>query len=233
MSSIHPGGNGGVCVKSEPIPEPELTGFARRVGELRASLQNNNPRQLAFNTGAEFQESAPGEGEFSLPVWGRSYTISFPGLVACATGSAAEAPIVMQALLAYYFYTADGIPLAGEWVSFHTLPEGKFYNQAFQGYSGKALALVFGNHHDALQQAVLVAGGKPVTVPDLPGDFAITFWPLPRLPLLMAYWLGDEEFPANAQFLFDRHAAHYLPSDVCAVVGGMLAQKIIKARPDA
>ncbi len=220
-------------MKSEPIPEPELTGFARRVGELRASLQNNNPRQLAFNTGAEFQESAPGEGEFSLPVWGRSYTISFPGLVACATGSAAEAPIVMQALLAYYFYTADGIPLAGEWVSFHTLPEGKFYNQAFQGYSGKALARVFGNHHDALQQAVLVAGGKPVTVPDLPGDFAITFWPLPRLPLLMAYWLGDEEFPANAQFLFDRHAAHYLPSDVCAVVGGMLAQKIIKARPDA
>ena len=218
-------------MNSEPIPEPELIGFARRVVELRTTLQNANPRQVAFNTGAEFQESAPGEGEFSLPVWGRPYTISFPGLVACATGSTVEAPIVMQALLAYYFYTADGMPLAGEWVSFHTLPEGKFYNQAFQGYSGKALARVFGNQQEALLQAALAAGGKPVTPSNLPGDFTFTFWPLPRLPLLLAYWLGDDEFPANAQFLFDRHAAHYLPSDVCAVVGGMLTQKIIKARP--
>ena len=217
-------------MNSETIPEPELTGFARRVSELRTALQNANPHRLANNTGAEYQETVPGTGEFSLMVWGRPYTISFPGLVACPSGSALEAPIVLQALLAYYFYTADGIPLAEEWVSFHTLPEGKFYNQAFQGYSGKALARVFGNQQASLKQAALAAGGKPAAITDLPGDFAITFWPLPRLPLMLAYWLGDDEFPANAQFLFDRHAAHYLPSDVCAVVGGMLAQKIIKAR---
>ena len=203
------------------------------MGELRAALQNSNPGQLASNTGAEYLESAPGEGKFSLLVWGHPYTISFPGLVACTAGSIIEAPVVLQALLAYYFYTADGIPLAGEWVSFHTLPDGKFYNQAFQGYSGKALARAFGNDHDSLLQAALAAGGKAAPAPDLPGDLALSFWPLPRLPLLLAYWLGDEEFPANGQLLFDRHAAHYLPSDVCAVVGGILTQKIIKARSAA
>lgn len=217
-------------MSSKPTSERELTGFARRVAELRQALQNANPASLAANTGAKFRELAPGVGELSLPVWERQYAISFPGLVARAAGDSTEAPVIVQALLAYYFHTADGTPPAGEWVSFHTLPDGKFYSQAFQGYSGGLLARSFGNDQISLQQAAVQAGGMPANGSELPGDLAVQFSPLPRLPLLLAYWLGDEDFPANAQVLFDRNVTHYLPTDVCATVGSMLTHRIIKAR---
>jgi hypothetical protein len=52
---------------------------------------------------------------------------------------------------------------------------------------------------------------------------------LPRLSLLAAYWAGDEDFPASMRVLFDAAAEHHLPMDVCAIAGGMLTRRILKA----
>ncbi|MDL1911699.1 DUF3786 domain-containing protein, partial [Chloroflexi bacterium CFX6] len=55
------------------------------------------------------------------------------------------------------------------------------------------------------------------------------FQPLPRVPLMTTYWLGDEDFPSSCKILFDESATHYLPIDACAILGSMLTRKIIAA----
>lgn len=43
------------------------------------------------------------------------------------------------------------------------------------------------------------------------GDLAFVVWPLPRVPITLTLWRGEDEVPDGGTLLFDRSAAHYLP----------------------
>ena len=43
------------------------------------------------------------------------------------------------------------------------------------------------------------------------GDLAFVVWPLPRVPVTLALWRGDQEVPDGGTLLFDRSAVLYLP----------------------
>ena len=205
----------------------EESNFTRRVGELRAALEKCDPRTLAKRSGAEFEPRDDQTGVFHLALWDRPIALRFPELVVMDEEHE-PATLVIQALVLYYFQTAHGPAPTGEWVSFSELPDGKFYNQAFQGYSGKQISRAFGNDTSKVQQAALAAGGELLPAEQSAiGDFACRFRVLPRLPVLLVGWQGDEDFPASYHFLFDSSATNYLPIDVCAIVGGMLARKVI------
>jgi hypothetical protein len=42
-------------------------------------------------------------------------------------------------------------------------------------------------------------------------------------------WAGDDEFPAQAQVLFQESAPHYLITDGLAILGSLLIGQIAKA----
>jgi hypothetical protein len=213
--------------------EQEESNFTRRVGTLRTELAQCSPQILAERTGAVFEPVDEQSGIFHLQLWGQPITISFPDLVVL-NASHEPSALVIQALVIYYFHTAHGPAPTGAWISFSELPDGKFYNQAFQGYSGKQLSRAFGNDTTAVMLAARKTGARsiPATQTSI-GDFASLFRVLPHLPILLVGWQGDEDFPASYQLLFDVTAANFLPTDVCAIVGGMLVRKIIAARDEA
>jgi hypothetical protein len=197
-----------------------------RVSDLRRGLAGRDPTILAANTGTIYQYTGrEQQGEFTLHVWDKPATLSWPDLITRDGVTTETLRDDLQALVLYYFTTADGTPEAGRRISFSELPGGKFYNQAFQGYSGDELAKHFGQDLAAFERAALSCQGKPVTF----ADCAYAFRALPRLELLVTYWQGDEDFRASMQVLFDASASHYLPTDVCAVLGGTLARRLIRA----
>ncbi len=61
------------------------------------------------------------------------------------------------------------------------------------------------------------------------GDAGYVFQVLPRLKLAVIMWAGDDEFPAQAQVLFQESAPHYLMTDGLAIVGSLLIGQIVKA----
>ena len=99
---------------------------------------------------------------------------------------------------------ADGAPPSGRWIAFSELPGGRFYQAAYQGYSGDELRRAFGPDLAAYSQACQRLGG----VPRAHGDAAFAFQALPRLALLAAAWQGDEDFPPSYAILFDASASH-------------------------
>lgn len=201
--------------------KPDLLGD--RLEELRAGLKSINPVDLAAKSGMVYQSHSKGEGVFIVKVWDRQVIISFPELIASEAQNGSRLGDSSQALLLYYLSTCDGTPPAGQWVSFSELPDGRFYNQAFQNYTGGRLAQVFGNHFAAFCQVSENLGGKRVY---LLGDAAYMFPILPLVDLLVLTWRGDEEFDATYQILFDAAVKHHLPTDACAVLGSNLTRKL-------
>ena len=197
-----------------------------RAEELRVALRKMSPTRLASRTGSRF--SGRGDaGEFEFDFWGEPVQLSFPDLIACDPRSGTPLDPLSQALLLYYFHDADGVPAAGQWISFSELPDGTFYAQAYQGYTGQELLAVFGDDIAAFEQAALALGGRAVPF----ADCAFAFAALPLSPVLAACWLGDEDFPSSYRILFDAAASHHLSTDGCAILGGALTRRLIRARP--
>jgi hypothetical protein len=206
-----------------PTRSPEASAnFAERVYELRSELRLRDPRLVAERSGTHYRAQSSGRGELRVPFWENVCTLPWPEL----TGSDHLAKPLTDFQLAFLFHhllTADGIPLSGQWVSFADLPNGRMYNTAFQGYSGDEVVKFIGLELEVFRQACISTGGTETNL----ASAAFVFQALPRVPLMITYWLGDEDFPSTCKILFDASAVHYLPIDGCAIVGSMLVRKLI------
>lgn len=171
----------------------------------------------------DYEITSESIGQLRLKYWGKNVTVSFPHFVAYQESGRKEISNFDLALLLYYFSVADGTPLSNRWISFSELPEGKFYNQAFQGYTGKRLVQAFKNDRQRFELAAAQQDGLRLSH----GDVGYMYQALPRVPLMVAYWQGDEDFTSNFQILFDASASHYLPTDAYAILGSALTRRLV------
>jgi hypothetical protein len=198
--------------------------LAGRVDELRSTLRVQDPGLVAVRSGSSWLTLGPGRGELHVPLWNRICILCWPELTGC-NDKDDRLPDFQLAMLLYYLVTADGTPLTGKWVSFADLPGGRMYNAAFQGYSGDEVVKALGFDLDGFKSVCLKIGCEPIDV----GSASFVFQALPHVPLMLTYWLGDEDFPSSCKMLFDESASHYLPIDACAILGSMLTGKVIKS----
>jgi hypothetical protein len=190
----------------------------RQVEALQVRLENMDLATLALLTGGDVEGD-----EMVLTVFGAPVIVAGPGFEVLEANTREPAPINTQALVLYHLCTTDGSPVTDRWISFRELPDGGFYHQAFQGYTGNRLVREAGNDVERVRIAAHRIGGHEQTT----GDLGFRFEALPRVPLLLVYWLGDDEFPPRAHILFDESAGHHLPVDACALLGSALVQRLL------
>jgi hypothetical protein len=199
-----------------------------RFGEIRENLSGKNPERLAARTGALYTPMGDADGEFRLPYWSREVVLSFPDFSGKYVDTGDAVNTFDLTMLAYYFDISDGAPMTTEWIAFNQIPGGMFYAQAFQGYSGDELAKAFGNDAEAFIDANERLGGRR----EFFGNLAYSYQVLPRVPIMVVCWLGDEDFPPSYRMLFDANAHHHLVTDAYAILGSHLTRRLIKAKGD-
>ena len=196
----------------------------RRVDDLRREIDRSSMQLLAEKCGAEYH-TVEDASWLLMSFFDLRVKIPVTDLVVCDLLTDRPLPVAIQAVLLYYLRTADGTPHAGHWIAFADLPDGRFYNQAFQGYTGDRLAKTFGDDLESFSGAAQRIGGSQIAY----SDAGFVFHVLPRLAVAVVAYRGDEDFSPRYQLLFDSSAGHYLPTDVCAVLGSMLTQRLILA----
>ncbi len=206
-------------------PTPQLQQWYDKLAPVvqgaRATLREIQPNKLALRSGCE-QDA---DGNLRLSFFWREVVISGDDFTVRRADTGDEMPSFIQSLILTYLVTADGTTPSNRWIGFRELPDGMFYAQAFQGYSGGRLAREMEGGIGVLHRAAESLGGEPLAV----GDAGYAFAVLPRIHLALVYWEGDEEFPSQAQVLFEDSASHYLPTDGLAILGSQLVGKILKA----
>jgi hypothetical protein len=166
-----------------------------------------------------------GDGNLHVVFLRREYVIHHEEWTVKRVDDGAGPPSIMQSLILTYLYRADGTSPLDRWVGFRELPNGLFYAQAFQGYTGAALVRDLNGDVAAFRRASEKLQGAALMI----GDAGYAFQVLPRLKLAVVMWAGDDEFPAQAQVLFQETAPHYLITDGLAIVGSLLIGQIVKA----
>lgn len=189
-------------------------------------LQSLDPWLVALRSDTKYTRLTELSSQIEVRFWGKNYIVRYPGISVEELETGQGPPIAIKILILHYLINADGTRLADHWVSFRELPGGRVYDAAFRRRANLRLAQAFGSDLEGFAVAAEALGGERLTY----GDASFLFPMFPRLRLAAVLHLADEEFPASANVLFDAAASHYLPTEDLAVLGGMLAGRLIKAR---
>lgn len=214
-------------MQAKPRTPEETYGPAleKALGELGGLAPLRAAAHAAVPYYADDENNPEAGGYFQVPFFGQLYNVAWPGGKVRRVADGQEADVPTRILLLHYLLRADGTPLADRWIAFRNLPGGLGYDAAFRGRATLRLIRAFGEDGDAFAAAARTLGGEPLTF----GDLSFLFRLLPRVWLAVVLYLADDEFPANANVLFDAAVSHYLPTEDLAVLGGILAGRLIRA----
>jgi hypothetical protein len=147
-----------------------------------------------------------------LPFLGRVYVIAYPSFeFSDAADPAAQVPLQEQVLILHYLQRCQP-RLKGQWIAYREIPGAGFYFSAFVKRAVDPLKKAFGQNVAGLKKAAAKLGATPMDT----GNAAYRLELLPYAPIQIVVWEGDDEFPAEANILFDASVGDYLPPEDAA-----------------
>jgi hypothetical protein len=134
-----------------------------------------------------------------------------------------EVSLEEKIVICHYLLQAKGTVPSGQSITFRQIPDGQFYDAAFQQRTRGPFLSSFGDKPDLFRASAEKLAGVPVAA----GDAGMVFTVLPRVPVQLILWQGDEELPPESTILFDASICEYLPAEDIAVLSGMLVYRLI------
>ena len=135
------------------------------------------------------------------------------------------ATFLEELCLLAYLINAKEIPPANKLVRAESLPGGQFFFRGIHKLPSEKLEKVFGTNPQALLQASEQFNAQKCEY----GDVSVSLFILPRLPLTIVIWRGDEEFAARASILFDQTAGAQMPLDALLAAVNLTVDGLMKA----
>ncbi|HUS71488.1 MAG TPA: DUF3786 domain-containing protein [Sedimentisphaerales bacterium] len=135
------------------------------------------------------------------------------------------AEFLEQLCLLAYLINAQDIPLANKFVGPENLPSGQFFFRGLHSLPTERLEETFGKSPERLYEVSEQFGAKRCEF----GDASVELYVLPRVPLKIIIWRGDEEFDARASILFDQTAGTHLPLDALGALVNLTVKALVRA----
>ena len=203
---------------------PRIDDYKAAIALAVAELQQINPKRLENRTGAQHFVEAAHEG-LLLPYFGQARRITWPEVMVTPGDGQREIPLTEQILILHYLLHASGEPLTGRTVDFRQVPEGGFYWSAFVSRAKKPLLETFGQDLELYLKVAQELGGQPENL----GDAAARYLAFPLVPVTHVLWRGDEEFPPEANILFDETISRHLSTEDIAALAGASVYRLMAA----
>lgn len=193
-------------------------------------LKKLNPKRIAAQSRCEyFLEDRP-EGVqegIIVPYFGQDRLVRWPEVAVTVPDGGPEPPLTEQILILHYLVNPSGEPLSDVRIDFRQMPGGNFYWTAFVSRAKKPLLETFGGDLEFYLRVAAQAGGAAQSL----GDASMEFSAFPLVPVTHVLWRGDEEFPPDANILFDESiGGHLSTEDVAALAGASVYRLMAAAR---
>ncbi len=190
--------------------------------EAQREFAKHDPQKMAEASGAEYD---PRENVIRVLYLNKSYRVFYPEGRILAEEEPTNLAVEEKALILQYLSQAPGHPLTKRWISYSELPNGMYHDRPFKVEAVEPLAETFGGQPGKLLEAAQALGGSELKV----GDLGVVIPVLPRILVAVILWVGDEEFPARANMVFDAVTPRYLSTAAVYVLGSILTKRLKEA----
>lgn len=184
------------------------------------SLLNTELDEIINRTGFKKEN---GQG-MKVSFLDRTYHIDYPDFnFTDMDESSREIPVQEQVLILHYMI-AENIPKpSGNWVSYREIPGATFYFSAFIKRAIDPMKKVFGQNISVFKNAASKLEMKPIDY----GDAGFEYRPYPYVPMRLILWEGDNEFPPEANILFDKTIGRIMSAEDIAWLAGMVVYRLM------
>jgi hypothetical protein len=159
-----------------------------------------------------------------VPFLDRIYSVDYPYFAFKDSNDAGqEVPIQEQVLILHYLMATAMPRPTGQWISYREIPGASFYFSAFVNRAIDPLKKAFGQNPSGFCNAAEKLRAYKIES----GDAGYQMRVLPGIPLQLILWKGDEEFPPDANILFDRSIAQILSPEDAAWLAGLVVYRLI------
>ena len=148
---------------------------------------------------------------------GREITLS-------RTGFKDDLDIMDRLLILMYIRQAGSGALSGKWTAFRDFKDGLIRSESFHGACEIPLAKMFEHDNEGVINRLTLAGAEKVK--GFSTEHSYVIYVLPKLPMLVLLWPGDEEFGADCKMLLDSTAAVFLDVEALLYLGMALVRHL-------
>ena len=185
---------------------------------LKAEIAKIDLAQAAERTGGRFAAD-----RLTLQVLGKDFSIDTAGRL--ITGIHVN-PWVAVPLMTYVLY-GQGLPASGRWVSFRELKDGAERYPLFRKRCEEPMKQVADRHTGLFDDMVHLFNAKQVE-DQFESDISVVLHPLPKVPLMVCYWLPEGGLQSSLNLFFDQTADSNLDIGAIFTLGAGLAQMFEK-----
>jgi hypothetical protein len=167
----------------------------------------------------------PNPTRYIITLLNREYIVDLSEKKILSAESSLKAGFTEELCILIYLINSKDLPIANKLSAAQGLPEGQFFFRGPHKLPVEKLEEVFGQCPQWLYDIMEKFGAKRREF----GDASIELYILPRIPLTIVIWQGDEEFSARASILFDETAAVQLPLDALWAAANLAIKALVKA----
>lgn len=166
----------------------------------------------------------PYDGEkrvITMNFMGEEFAVSHPDFTIVG-----PTPLTNKERILFLRYLLDGrytLP-TGQYMTYREFPWGNVYLQQFDGRCIKRFAFSYGFKPDLLARVMEKLGAAKL--PQSDAGYEITL--INGLTMRFLLWLGDDEFPPNAQVLFSDNFRHAFTAEDMANIGDIVIGRMKK-----
>jgi hypothetical protein len=167
---------------------------------------------------------SPSENTYLIPFLDRIYLVSYPQFeFSDQTASEKEIPLQEQVLILHYMLAPVMPSPTNLLIAYREIPGAAFYFGVFVKRAVEPLKKVFGDNLAGFTRAAQKLHPREIDN----GDVGFEFRVLPGVPLQLILWAADDEFPAEANILFDKNIGQILSPEDVAWLAGMVVYRLM------
>jgi len=129
---------------------------------------------------------------------------------------------VLMSIYNLFYYSKAGAAVRGEFVPFREVKRASPFAPAFEKSLDFGLTKPFSGKAELLKKAGERLEGEPVNY----GDVGFVVRAFEFMPVMVVFWDEDDEFPAQANMLFDENITDYIHEETVCCIAGEIMERL-------
>ncbi len=186
--------------------------------EMKKAVTGLDLEEAARRTGGRFAD-----GKLTVKILGKGFSVDASGNL---YADIHVNPWVAGPFLDYVLF-GKGVSPTGQWVSFRELKNGRERYPLFRKRCEEAMKYVADSYPELFDDMVHVFSGKQMEQA-FESDISVVLHPLPKVPIMICYWLPEEDMASTLNVFFDQTAEENISIGSAFSLGAGLAQMFTK-----
>ena len=171
-------------------------------------LSERNPMDVCRRASCKYEGI---NDRYKLSVWGEEFGV-YPNQlkIDCMGSNTQGFHDYFHLFIIHYLLKSKEIEISNEWISEKDIPGGTTFFRGPHEIPTNLISFRFNNQINEFKKRCEQLHGIPLNM----ADAAYIFKIVPRIPVAVLYWIGDDEFQAESKILYDRTITEHLSSDI-------------------